>query len=221
MDRLFNPQELEQFGWGMVLSLASTVLNAAGAWVLIMAGRHHRSPALEADGRHLRTDVWTSIGVVAGVALVQVTGWLWLDPVVAIAVALNILKEGWHLIRNSSHGLMDSAVDPETADSIQQTLDRFVQQEKDAQGRELVRFDHVVTRAAAQRSFVSMHMHMPASWTLGRSAKLRNDVERALVESQPQLHATIEMLPSDVEPVQTLGELEPMVEPATAGAAVT
>ena len=136
-------------------------------------------------------------------------------------MALNILKEGWHLIRNSSHGLMDSAVDPETADSIQQTLDRFVQQEKDAQGRELVRFDHVVTRAAAQRSFVSMHMHMPASWTLGRSAKLRNDVERALVESQPQLHATIEMLPSDVEPVQTLGELEPVVEPATAGAAVT
>ena len=92
---------------------------------------------------------------------------------------------------------------------------------KSPQGRELVRFDHVVTRAAAQRSFVSMHMHMPASWTLGRSAKLRNDVERALVESQPQLHATIEMLPSDVEPVQTLGELEPVVEPATAGAAVT
>ena len=221
VDRLMHPQPLEQLGWGMAFSLASTVLNGVGAWVLLKAAKVHNSIALEADGRHLRTDVWTSIGVVAGVALVQVTGWLWLDPVVAIAVALNILKEGWHLIRNSSHGLMDSAVDPETADSIQQTLDRFVQQEKDAQGRELVRFDHVVTRAAAQRSFVSMHMHMPASWTLGRSAKLRNDVERALVESQPQLHATIEMLPSDVEPVQTLGELEPVVEPATAGAAVT
>ena len=221
INRLMHPQPLEQLGWGMAFSMASTVLNGIGAWVLLKAANVHNSIALEADGRHLRTDVWTSIGVIVGVALVQVTGWLWLDPVVAIAVALNILKEGWHLIRNSSHGLMDSVVDADIAGSIQQTLDRFVLQEKDPQGRELVRFDHVVTRAAGQRSFVSMHMHMPASWTLGRSAQLRNDVERALVESQPQLHATIEMLPSDVEPLQTLGDLESVAETAPASTAAT
>lgn len=208
VDRLLHPQPLEQLGWGMAFSMVSTVLNGIGAWVLLKAAKVHNSIALEADGRHLRTDVWTSIGVIAGVALVQVTGWLWLDPLVAIAVALNILREGWHLIRNSSHGLMDSAVDAETAASIRQMLDQFVQQETDAQGRELVRFDHVATRMAGQRNFVSMHMHMPSSWSLGKSATLRNDVERALVAALPQLHATIEMLPFDVEPVQTLADMD-------------
>ena len=204
VDRLFNPQELEQFGWGMALSLASTVLNAAGAWVLIMAGRHHRSPALEADGRHLRTDVWTSIGVIAGVGLVHLTGWLWLDPVVAIVVALNIMWEGWHLIRISGNGLMDAALKPEEQAQIQDILDDYVNRERDAQGREQLRFDHVATRAAGQRNFVSMHMHMPSSWTIGKSAKLRNDLERTLLQAQPHLHATIEMMPFDVEPHQSL-----------------
>ena len=204
VDRLFHPQELEQLSWGMALSVASTVLNAIGAWVLIKAGRHHRSPALEADGRHLRTAVWTSIGVIVGVALVHLTGWLWLDPVVAIVVALNIMREGWHLIRVSGNGLMDTALKPEEQAQIQQILDDYVNRERDAQGRELLRFDHVATRAAGQRNFVSMHMHMPSNWSIGKSAKLRNDLEHALMQAQPHLHATIEMLPFDVEPHQSL-----------------
>ena len=207
VERLFNPQPLEQIGWGMALSMASTLLNGVGAWLLISAGRAHRSIALEADGRHLRTDVWTSIGVLAGVLLVELSGWLWLDPLVAIAVALNILREGWHLVRRSGSGLMDSVVDEDTAQAIEETLQRYVQEHTDSHGRQWVRFDHVATRAAGQRSFVTMHMHMPANWSLGKSAALRNEVEQSLVTAHPALHATIEMLPDGVEPVQTLDDL--------------
>ena len=202
VDRLLHPAELERLDWGMAFSVASTVLNGVGAWVLIKASRVHQSIALEADGRHLRTDVYTSIGVIAGVLMVEVTGWLWLDPLVAMGVALNILREGWHLIRNSSNGLMDSAVDGETAQRIQQVLDRCARQDA-CQGVPL-RFDHVVTRQAGQRCFVSMHMHLPAGLSLGQAAALRNAVEQQLVDAVQGLHATIEMMPVDVEPVQPL-----------------
>jgi cation diffusion facilitator family transporter len=94
---------------GLALSVGSSALNGLLAWLMFRAAKQHRSLALEADARHLVTDVWTSAGVVIGIGLVGVTGWLWLDAVVAIAVALNILKEGWHLIWLSSQGLMDAA----------------------------------------------------------------------------------------------------------------
>ncbi|MDP2093117.1 MAG: cation diffusion facilitator family transporter, partial [Hydrogenophaga sp.] len=110
--RLFDPQPIEQVGWGLALSVASSVLNGLLAWVMFGAARQHRSIALEADAKHLVTDVWTSAGVVIGIALVHFTGWLWLDPLVAMAVAANILKEGVHLIWRSSQGLMDEAVEP-------------------------------------------------------------------------------------------------------------
>lgn len=205
LERLWHPQPLQQLDWGLAFSMASTALNGIGAWVLIKAGRLHQSVALEADGRHLRTDVLTSIGVVVGIVLVQLTGLLWLDPVVAIAVALNILREGVHLVRNSSAGLMDSAVDAGTAARLQAVLDHFVQEHQ----QDRVRFDHVVTRVAGQRSFLTMHMHMPASWPLGQSARLRNAVEQALMAAVPGLHATIEMLPIDVEPCQVLAAPAP------------
>ncbi|MEJ7928640.1 cation diffusion facilitator family transporter [Ramlibacter sp. AN1015] len=189
--RLAQPQPLERVDWGLGLSVLSSVFNGALAWVLLRAAREHRSIALEADGRHLVTDVWTSAGVVVGVAAVAATGWLWLDPLVAIGVALNILREGVSLVWRSSHGLMDHALEPKVVLEIQRTLGRFAQPG--------VRFDHVATRRAGQRRFVDLHMHVPAHWTLGRAAELRNGVERALMQAVPGLRASIQLLPTDVE----------------------
>jgi len=194
--RMFDPQPLEQVGWGLALSVASSALNGVLAWVMFRAARQHRSLALEADARHLVTDVWTSAGVIVGITLVHVTGWLWLDALVAIAVALNILKEGAHLVWQSSQGLMDEAVEADVQQDIQKVLARFVY---DIDGREVIRFDHVVTRKGGQRRFVDMHMHMPANWSLGHAAALRSQVERALIDAVPGLRATIQLLPSDVE----------------------
>jgi len=194
--RVFDPQPLEQVGLGLVLSVGSSALNGLLAWVMFRAAREHRSLALEADARHLVTDVWTSVGVVVGIVLVGVTGWLWLDAVVAMAVALNILKEGAHLVWQSSQGLMDEAVESEVQQQIEQLLEGFVYK---IDGRAIIRFDHVVTRKAGQRRFVDMHMHMPSNWSLGHAASLRNRVEKTLMEAVPGLRATIQLLPSDVE----------------------
>lgn len=189
--RLFEPQPIEDVGLGLALSLVSSALNGALAFAMLRKAREHRSMALEADARHLYTDVWTSLGVVGGLIAVQLSGWLWLDPLVAIAIALNILREGVSLVRRSADGLMDRALEPEVRDEIERTLEVFRHQ--------AIRFDHVVTRRAGQRRFVDLHMHMPAGWTLGRAAALRTSVEQALMSAVPGLRATIQLLPMDVE----------------------
>jgi cation diffusion facilitator family transporter len=189
--RLHDPQPLDAVGLGIALSVVSSTLNGVLAWSMLRKAREARSMALEADARHLYTDVWTSAGVVLGLFAVMATGWLWLDPVLAIAVALNILREGGSLIWRSVQGLMDHAVEPETRSEIEATLQRY---RDDA-----VRFDHVVTRRAGQRRFVDLHMHVPADWPLGRAAALRAAVEQALVAAVPGLRASIQLLPTDVE----------------------
>ena len=196
VNRLIEPQPITQVGWGLALSVASSCLNGLMAWVMFRAAKEHRSIALEADARHLITDVWTSAGVVVGIALVSFTDWLWLDPVVAIGVAINILREGFHLMWRSSQGLMDEALEPEIMETIQTTLAGFEHKRGET---EIVRFDHIATRKAGQRRFLDMHMHMPASWTLGRAAAVRGSVEQALMSAVPGLRATIQLLPSDVE----------------------
>jgi cation diffusion facilitator family transporter len=196
VNRLLSPAPLEAVGWGLVLSVVSSALNGALAWLMLQSARAHRSKALEADARHLMTDVWTTAGVIVGVAAVGLTGWWWLDPVVAIAVALNIVKEGVHLMWESSQGLMDEALEPEVQAQIQAVLDGFAHEPG---GRTVLRFDHMVTRRAGQRRFVDLHMPMPSSWTLGRAAALRATVEQALMDEVPGLRANISLLPTDVE----------------------
>lgn len=193
--RLMDPQPIEQLGWGLGLSVLSSALNGFLAWLMFRSAREYRSIALEADARHLVTDVWTSAGVLVGIAGAALTGWLWLDALAAIAVALNILKEGVELVWRSSQGLMDSAVEPEVQATIDATLQQFVL----SQAPGAVRFDHVSTRRAGQRQFVDMHLHMPADWTLRHAAELRGQVERALMTAVHGLRATIELLPTDVE----------------------
>lgn len=189
--RLFDPQPLQAVGWGLALSVISSALNGGLAWLMFRTAKVHRSIALEADARHLVTDVWTSVGVVVGIAAVAISGWLWLDAIVAIGVALNILREGFHLMWRSSQGLMDEAVEPEVLGEIQKALDGFT--------HHTIRFDHLTTRRSGQRRFVDLHMHMPASWSLGRAAALRTSVEQALMSAVPGLRASIQLLPSDVE----------------------
>jgi cation diffusion facilitator family transporter len=189
--RFANPQPLQSLGWGLGLSVTSSALNWLLASRMMAASRSQRSIALEADARHLYTDVWTSAGVVVGLVLVHLTGWLWLDPVLAIGVALNILREGARLAWRSIEGLMDSAVDADVRQKIDTTLAQFV--------HATIRFDHLYTRRAGQRLFLDVHMHMPSSWTLGRAAALRGSVEQALMAEVPGLRASIQLLPMDVE----------------------
>ena len=191
VDRWLNPQPLEAVGLGLVLSVVSSVMNGALAWSMLRKARAVRSMALEGDARHLFTDVWTSAGVVGGLLAVMATGWWWLDPLLAIAVALNIVREGVSLVAKSAHGLMDQALDAESRAAIDRVLADF--------SHHAIRFDHVATRGAGARRFVDLHMHMPAGWTLGRAAALRTSVEQALMSAVPGLRATIQLLPMDVE----------------------
>jgi cation diffusion facilitator family transporter len=190
--RLMSPQPLEQLGVGLVLSVLSSALNGGLAWLMFQSAREHRSMALEGDARHLVTDVWTSAGVVVGVGLAALTGWLWLDPIVAIGVALNILREGASLMWRSTEGLMDRALEPDVLEEIDKTLAQFKHR--------TIRFDHVSSRRSGRRRFVDLHMHMPANVTLGRAAALRASVEQALMSAVPGLRATIQLLPNNVEP---------------------
>jgi cation diffusion facilitator family transporter len=191
LQRLWAPQPLDSLGWGLSLSLVSTAMNGALAWAMLRKAREHRSIALEGDARHLFTDVWTSVGVVLGLLAVGATGWLWLDPVVAIAVAANIAREGVSLIRRSVDGLMDSALEPQVLAEIEKTLDGF--------RHHVLRFDHLSSRRAGSRRFIELHMHLPGHWSLGRAAALRTSVEQALMSAVPGLRATIQLLPMDVE----------------------
>lgn len=203
LQRLLHPQPLEQLGLGLALSVLASAINGALAFALLQSGRAHRSIAAEADGRHLLTDVWTSAGVLVGVGLVGLTDWLWLDPAVAIAVAANIMREGVHLMWRSVEGLMDRALEPEVLAEVEATLAQF--------RHRVVRFDHVASRRSGRRRFVDLHMHMPASWSLGRAAALRRAVEQALMDAVPGLRVTIQLLPSDVEPhldEETEGEVD-------------
>jgi cation diffusion facilitator family transporter len=189
--RFMAPQPLQSLGMGLGLSVLSSVLNGALAYAMLRKAREHRSVALEGDARHLFTDVWTSAGVVTALIAVHLTGWLWLDPAIAVAVALNIVREGVRLVWGAADGLMDRALEPDVRHQIDATLKEFAHQ--------TIRFDHVVTRRAGRRRFVDLHMHMPASWTLQRAAAVRASVEQALMSAVPGLRATIQLLPMDVE----------------------
>lgn len=190
--RLFAPQPLEQLSWGLLLSLVSTGFNGLLAWVMFRSAREHRSMALEGDARHLMTDVWTSVGVVVGLMAAKWTGWLWLDPLVAIAVALNILIQGGQLVWQSSQGLMDKALDSSERECIDAALQEFATQTG-------VHFDNVSTRSAGERSFVDLHMHVPGHWTVQHAAQVRSGIEAALLKVVPGLYARIEMLPMGME----------------------
>jgi cation diffusion facilitator family transporter len=179
VDRLISPTAIEDVGIGLAVSAGASVINLGVGLVLLRAGRRERSVTLEADGRHLLTDVWTSAGVIVGVAAVALTGWERLDPIVALAVALNIVVTGVGLVRRSTGGLMDRALPDEELAAITKVLDDF--------GGPPVRFHALRTRQAGRRSFLSVHVLVPGDWTVQRGHDLLERIEAALREAVPGL----------------------------------
>ncbi|MFC0039853.1 cation diffusion facilitator family transporter [Actinomadura rayongensis] len=193
VERLLHPHPIDQVGLGLLVSTAASVLNLAVGLLLVRAGRRHRSITLEADGKHLLTDVWTSVGVVAAVGAVALTGWSQLDPLIALAVAVNIVRTGTDLIRRSGAGLMDRALDTDEQDRINEVLAAFE--------REGVAFHAVRTRQSGSRGFVSLHLLVPGAWTVQRGHDKAEEVEAALRTALP--HITV------------LTHLEPIEDPVS------
>lgn len=184
-ERLLHPLPIAAPGVGTVLSVAASVINLVVARLLFQVAREYRSLALEADARHLMTDVWTTAGVVIGVGVASATGWNWLDPAVAIAVALNIVREGWMLMRRSVDGLMDRALDDAEIAAIEAVLDSFA-----ADG---CRHANLITRAAGALSFGHVDLRVPGDWSVTRAHALADAVEDAvLAQTGVQLRTHVE-----------------------------
>ena len=175
--RLMHPEPLEAPILGLGVSAAASLINLGTAIVLLRVGKRHESITLEADGRHLMTDVWTSAGVIVGVALVFVTGWLRLDPLVALAVALHIIWTGVGLVRRSAAGLLDAAIPQEDRDAIQKVFDEYTKQG--------VTFHAFRTRRAAARRFVSFHLLVPDRWSVSRAHRLSEEIEARIRVAVP------------------------------------
>lgn len=169
VQRLITPRPLEAIGVGLAISVVASLVNLGVALLLLQAARKHDSITLEANARHLLTDVWTSVGVVVGVGAVAVTQWEWLDPVVALAVAGNIIWTGVKIVRRSISGLMDIAIPVEDVAAIQKVLDVF------RNGG--VQFHALFTRQAGAQKFVSVHVLVPDDWTVKRGHELLDRIE--------------------------------------------
>jgi cation diffusion facilitator family transporter len=189
IDRLVDPQPLEDVGVGLAVTGAASLINLGVGLRLVRAGRAHRSITVEADGRHLLTDVWTSAGVVTGVALVAITGWERLDPLVALAVAANIVVTGARLLRRSAGGLMDPALDDAAQEAIDAALAPFR-----ARG---AGFHALRTRQAGRRAFVSMHVLVPGDWPVQRGHDLAEEVEAAVRARLPYVTVSTHVEPRE------------------------
>jgi cation diffusion facilitator family transporter len=168
--RLFDPQPLDAPVLGLALSAAASGINLAVGLLLIRVGRREHSITLEADGHHLMTDVWTSAGVIAGVALVFATGWLILDPLVALAVAVHIIWTGVRLMRRSWKGLLDAAISSEDSGEVTKLFSEYSK-------RYGVTFHALRTRQAGARRFISFHFLVPDAWTVARAHQLSEEIE--------------------------------------------
>jgi len=187
--RLRAPQPLEQVGWGLAVSVVASAINFAVARVLMGAGRRHGSIALQADAHHLMTDVWTSAGVLVGVGAVAITGWQWLDPVIALVVALNILWTGFRLMRESALGLLDTALPAADLAKVTAVLDRFAEHQ--------VSYHSLRTRQAGRRSFLSVHILAPGVWSIQQGHNLLEALEQELHQVLPQLTVFTHLEPQE------------------------
>lgn len=185
--RLQQPQPLEQLGLGLAISLAATLLNALVAGVLLKAARRFDSITLRADAHHLLTDVWTSAGVVAGIGLVKLTGLTILDPLIAIAVALNIVVTGWKLLHETASGLLDR--------SLPDAEQRAVEDLLAAHESDEIRFHALRTRVAGSRRFVSFHVLVPGHWSVQAGHDLCEQLEHAVAATLTRTHVLTHLEP--------------------------
>ncbi|MDR0578443.1 MAG: cation diffusion facilitator family transporter [Candidatus Accumulibacter sp.] len=177
-ERLLHPQPLSGVGVGLAVSAVASLLNLAVARVLLAAGREHRSLTLEADARHLMTDVWTSAGVIAGVGAAAATGRPWLDPLIALLVAVNIVWTGWKLIRRSTLGLMDSALPDEDHAQVVSILARY--------RSEGIDYHALRTRESGARRFIELHVLVPGAWSVRRGHDLAERLESDIRDALPR-----------------------------------
>ena len=191
IERIISPRPLEQIGWGLTISTVAALINGGTALILLRAGKLHRSPVLVADGKHLLTDVWTSVGVIVGVGLVVVTGWNRLDGVVAMAVGLNIIVTGINLLRSSTAGLMDKALSDEDHLKIVKVLTKYESDE--------VKFHELQTREAGRQRFVSMHVLVPGAWTIQKGHDLSENLEADIIAELPDTIITTHVEPLEDE----------------------
>ncbi|MGB9194507.1 MAG: cation diffusion facilitator family transporter [Azonexus sp.] len=189
IERLINPRALEAVGVGLLVSVVASVINLATAKILMKVGREQNSISLEADAHHLMTDVWTSAGVIAGVGLVWVSDWLWLDPVIAMLVALNILWTAWRLMQRSASGLMDASLPAEQLKRIETLLAAYREQGLD--------FHAVRTRQSGNRAFVTLHVLVPGHWTVQLGHDWADRIELDIGKAIPRAHITTHLEPME------------------------
>lgn len=200
--RFLAPEPLDNVRVGLAVSVVASLINGGVAFVLMRAGRRHNSITLVADGKHLLTDVWTSVGVVVGVLLVAVTGWLQLDAIIAFLVGLNIIWTGWHLIRESVDGLMDHAPSPADQADLTRIIGQFTSEQVEVHG--------VRARVAGHQTHVAMHVLVPGNWTVQRGHDLLEDLETTLHERFE--HLTVD---THLEPLEDPRAYEGVTKPAT------
>jgi cation diffusion facilitator family transporter len=187
IQRLFDPQPLEAVGIGIIVAVAASTINFFVARVLLRAGRQYDSITLEADGKHLMTDVWTSVGVIAGVAAVAITGWLRLDPIIALLVAANIVWTAIGLLRRSVAGLMDASLPEDEQAAVVKVLDQYK-----SQG---VEYHALRTRQAAAQRFVSFHFLVPGSWTVQHGHAMLEQIENEICQALPGANVSAHLEP--------------------------
>jgi cation diffusion facilitator family transporter len=168
--RILHPQPLENLSTGLLVAIGASLINLVVSRVLVKNGKKNNSITLEADGKHLMTDVLTSGGVLLGIALMKLTGWLILDGIVAIGVALNIIWTGYQLIRRSASGLLDTAISKDETDKINQVLEKYKEQN--------IKFHSLMTRQSGQRKFILVHLLMPGMWNIHQGHNLAEEIEK-------------------------------------------
>ncbi|PKN93485.1 MAG: cation-efflux pump [Chloroflexi bacterium HGW-Chloroflexi-6] len=191
IERLFNPRPLEQLGLGLAVSLVASLINLAVSRILLSAGKLNRSITLEADAHHLMTDVWTSVAVLGGVGAVWLTGWMWLDAVVAIGVALNITWTAFQLIRRSVEGLMDASLSDAEVKQIEVVLDQYRQKG--------IQFHALLTRQGASRRFISVHVLVPGEMTVHDAHHVAEEIETDIRQAVPDSVVITHLEPLDDE----------------------
>jgi len=185
--RLLDPKPIENVGIGLIIAVVASAINLTVAITLLRAGSRYRSITLEADAKHLLTDVYTSVGVIVAVALVYLTGWLILDPIIGMLVAMNIVWSGVQLVRRSAEGLMDTALSPGEVARIDETLRPF--------RTHGIEFHALRTRQAGTRRFMSVHVLMPGDWTIQHGHKVADSIEEAITQALPGMVASTHMEP--------------------------
>ena len=191
IERLFNPRPLEQLGLGLAVSLVASLINLIVSRVLLSAGKRHRSITLEADAHHLMTDVWTSVAVIGGVGAVWLTGWMWLDAVVAIGVAFNITWTAYQLIRRSVEGLMDASLSEAELKQIETVLEQYRQKG--------IQFHALLTRQGASRRFISVHVLVPGEMSVHDAHHVAEDIEADIRQAVADAFVITHLEPVDDE----------------------